>query len=193
MRKIITILTALCALALGISSAEQAQASPVVAQTGANGFAMGSYPNYWTICVANGYGPTAGLVENWGNWPGRRLVVNALNRCTGYSITNRMTIEAENAPGGACISYTNTHKTWSPARGKYIWDQNPIVWINTAPGCFDNNTELYHNIQKGVGYVLGIGYNPNGCLCVMGSDSFDTNNIPYVVNADSLDASVIYG
>jgi hypothetical protein len=183
----------LSAFVLGLSLISvPANAKPETVETGSNGFAMGGYPNYWTICVANGYGPTAGVINNW-NWEGFRLTVNVQNRCDGYSITNRMTIDNFATMGGACIVYTNTHKTWSPARGKYIWDQNPVVWINTVAGCFDNNTELYHNIQKGVGYVLGLGYNPNTCGCIMGSSDYDTNNIPYVTYGDALDMNVIYG
>lgn len=181
------------------ANAEQAQVQtpasaqgPTKVETGSNGFAMGGYPNYWTICVANGYGPTAGVVNNW-NWEGRRLAVHVQNRCDGYSITNRMTIDNQNVPGAACIQFSNNHTTYSPARGKKIYDGNIVVWINTAPGCFDNNIELYHNMQRGVGQALGLGPNVNSCYCVVGANSYDTNNIPYVINADSQDMNVIYG
>ena len=182
MKKLIAVLALLFGVLVAIPTAT------AKVETGANGFAAGGYPNYWTLCVANGYGPTAGVINNWNNW-GYRLHVSIQNRCDGYSITNRATIDSQNAPGAACIDFDNEHKTWSPARGKYIWDQNPIMWINTAPGCFDNNTELYHNIQKAVGYWLGLGYNPNICDCIMGSTSQDTNNIPYVTYGDVFDAT----
>lgn len=198
-RILIARVIAVFALCFGLVSLQPAAnavpENPSVAQsvnTGANGFAMGGYPNYWTLCVANGYGPTAGVINNWNDW-GFRLHIAVQNHCDGYSITNRMTIDSQNAPGAACLEYNNTHKTWSPARGKYIWDQNPIIWVNTAPGCFDNNTELYHNIQKGVGYVLGLGYNPNQCLCIMGSNNYDTNNIPYVTYGDVYDVTAGVG
>lgn len=170
-----------------IVSAPAAQGNAVAVQTGANGFAAGGYPNYWTLCVANGYGPTAGVINNWNDW-GFRMHVSVQNRCDGYSITNRMTIDNAYVTGGPCIAFGNTQTAWSPARGKYIWTNNLIVRINTAAPCFDSNTELYHNIQRGVGYWLGLAYDPAQCLCVMGSTQYDINNIPYVTYGDVYDA-----
>lgn len=167
------------------------QATTTVTTPG-HGVAMGGQPNWWTICVANGYGPTAGLVSNW-NWPGRQLDVNVQNRCDGYSITNRMTIDNV-SNYGACIQYSNLgHTTYKYQHGGtgayyYIWNQNPVIWINTASHCHRDNVQLYHNIQKGVGYILGLAYGTCD-LCIMGPD---TNNTPYVTNGDSLDTNVIY-
>ena len=173
-------------------SAEAKVDTPATVLTGSNGFGMGGLPNFWTICVANGYGPTAGLITNW-NWEGHRLAVHVQNRCDGYSITNRMTIDNYSATNAPCITFGNTHTTKILGRkGKNIFDQNVIVYINTAAPCFDNNIELYHNIQRGVGYVLGLSYNPVLCFCIQGSTQEDINNIPYVTNGDALDMAVDY-
>lgn len=161
--------------------------APERAQTGANGYAAGGYPNYWTLCVANGYGPTAGVINNWNDW-GYRLHIAVQNRCDGYSITNRMTIDNVHIPNGSCITFGNTQSAWSPARGKQIWTNNLVAKINTAEPCFSNNVELYHNIQRAVGYWLGLAMNLVQCLCIQGSGSFDVNNIPYVTNGDVVDA-----
>lgn len=189
-RKLLAVLLFAGALVAGMIPTAQAQTE--TAQTGSNGFGMGGLPNFWTICVANGYGPTAGLITNW-NWAGHRLAVHVQNRCDGYSATNRMTIDNIFATGAPCIQFTNTHTTAIVGRkGKDIFDQNIVVWINTAAPCFDSNTELYHNIQRGVGYALGLSYNPNQCSCVQGATQADINSIPYVVNADVLDMGVDY-
>lgn len=181
MRKIFVVLALLAASLFAVTPAT------AKSTTGANGFAAGGYPNYWTLCVANGYGPTAGVINNWNDW-GYRLHIAVQNRCDGYSITNRMTIDNMYVTNGPCIAFNNTQVAWSPARGKYIWTNNLIVWINTAAPCFDNNIELYHNIQRGVGYWLGLAYDPDQCLCVMGSSYYDINNIPYVTHGDVYDA-----
>jgi hypothetical protein len=166
--------------------------APASVQANETDWKMGGLPNHYTICVANGYGPTAGVITNW-NWQGRKLDVRLQNRCDGYSITNRMTIDNLYQTGAACLTITNTHKTWSPGQGKYIWDANPVVWINTASPCFSNNIELYHRIQMYVGYVLGLFTDSSQCLCVMGSSDYDINNIPYVTNGDSVDMAGVYG
>lgn len=169
--------------------------APVVAtsQTAVpHGIAMGGLPNYWTICVANGYGPTAGVINHW-NWTGYRLSVRLQNRCDGYSIYNRLTIESTYQSSGTCIFYTNTGRTSGTQlryglKTYYIWNQNPVVWINTAPQCFRDNIQLYHNIQKGVGYILGLAYSTDA-LSIMGPDS---NDIAYVQSPDAGDMNQIY-
>lgn len=195
MRKILTALAAVLMLCAGVQTATadpSVETSTAGALTGSNGLGMGGLPNFWTICVANGYGPTAGLITNW-NWAGHRLAVHVQNRCDGYSATNRMTIDNYAVTNAPCITFSNTHTTYILGRkGKAIFDQNVVVWINTAAPCFDNNIELYHNIQRGVGYVLGLSYNPIECGCVQGATQEDINGIPYVTNADALDMGVDY-
>jgi hypothetical protein len=189
----------LCALLISLSllsvpaqATEEVKASPVAAQTGSNGYAMGTYPDYWTICVANGYGPTAGIINNW-NWEGRRFNIHVLNRCTGYSITNRMTIDNVNNTG-PCLQLDNPETVWSPARGKNIFVNNPILFINTSTACWHNQPiELYHRIQMYVGWVLGLSYDLSVCNCIMGATNQDITTVPYVTNADSQDLNVIYG
>lgn len=159
-------------------------------ETAGNGFAMGVLPNYWTLCVANGYGPTVvGPVGSW-NYEGRALTISIRNICTGYSITNRMTIDNINN-GGACLQYANLgnggqFQHWGPYY--YIWNQNPIIFVNTRSGCNNAGGQLVHNAAKGVGYILGLAYST--CSdCVMGPDN---NLVPYATNGDSLDANTIY-
>lgn len=170
---------------------EWGKPTPAAMLTPGNGFAMGVLPNYWTLCVANGYGPTVGgPVLSW-NYPGRALTISLRNVCTGYSITNRMTIDNVNN-AGACIQYSNLGHTatqqqhWGPYY--WIWNQNPVIWINTRSGCNNAGGQLEHNAAKGVGYILGLAYGT--CSdCVMGPDN---NFVTRATNADSLDANVIY-
>jgi len=165
-------------------------ASPDAVDTAGNGFAMGVLPNYWTLCVANGYGPTVGgPVLSW-NYPGRALTISLRNVCTGYSITNRMTIDNVNN-AGACIQYSNLgnmglQQHWGPYY--YIWNQNPVIWVNTRSGCNNAGGQLVHNAAKGVGYILGLAYSTCND-CVMGPDN---NLVPGATNGDSLDANTIY-
>lgn len=195
LRKVLITLAMTLAL-LGISSQANATwdwgktGSPDTVDTAGNGFAMGVLPNYWTLCVANGYGPTVvGPVGSW-NYEGRALTISIRNVCTGYSITNRMTIDNINN-AGACIQYSNLgnggqFQHWGPYY--YIWNQNPVIWINTRSGCNNAGGQLVHNAAKGVGYILGLVYST--CSdCVMGPDN---NLVPYATNGDSLDANTIY-
>lgn len=164
--------------------------APDVIDTAGNGFAMGVLPNYWTLCVANGYGPTVGgPVLSW-NYPGRALAISLRNICTGYSITNRMTIDNINN-SGACLQYANLgnmglQQHWGPYY--YIWNQNPIIFVNTRSGCNNAGGQLVHNAAKGVGYILGLAYGTCND-CVMGPDN---NGVIAATNGDSLDANVIY-
>lgn len=165
--------------------------APDTVDTAGNGFAMGVLPNYWTLCVANGYGPTVGgPVLGW-NYPGRALTISLQNRCSEYSITNRMTIDNVNN-AGACIQYSNLGHTstqrqhWGPYY--WIWNQNPVIWVNTRSGCNNAGGQLEHNAAKGVGYILGLAYGT--CSdCVMGPDN---NLVTRATNGDSLDANTIY-
>lgn len=145
-----------------------------IIQTAGNGNAMGVQPNWWTICIANGYGPTAaGPAGSW-NDPVRSLTVSVRNICTGYSITNRMTVDNVNN-AGACIQYSNTGTTaptamqhWGPYY--YIWDENIVIWANTRSGCNDPG-EIEHSVCKGVGYALGLVYVSGTPETCMGTDN----------------------
>lgn len=165
--------------------------------TQGNGYAMGVKPNYWTICVANGYGPTvSGPVLSW-NYPTHQLEVHLQNRCDGYSVTNRMTIDNVNN-SGACIQYqrlNNTAPTGYQHGGTgayyYIWNNNPIVDINTRAGCNNAGGQLEHNAAKGVGYILGLAYSTcsGADACVMGADN---NGVTRATFGDNVDMNVIY-
>jgi hypothetical protein len=165
-------------------------ATPDGAETAGNGFAMGVLPNYWTLCVANGYGPTVGgPVLSW-NQPPRALTIALRNVCVyDYSITNRMTIDNINN-AGACIQYSNLgngglHQHWGPYY--YIWNQNPVIWINTRSGC-NGPGQIEHNAGKGVGYILGLAYGTCND-CIMGPDN---NLVTRATWGDGLDADQIY-
>jgi hypothetical protein len=165
------------------------QVTPDTTDTAGNGFAMGVSPNWWTLCVANGYGPTVGRAVLGWNWPPRQPTISLQNRCDGYSITNRMTIDNINN-SGACIQYTNLGHSASPLghlhSAFYIWNQNPVIWVNTRSGCADAG-EIEHDAAKGVGYILGLAYST--CSdCVMGN----SNAITQALSQDSLDVNVIY-
>jgi hypothetical protein len=169
-------------------SVPQAPASTTDA-TGPTGWKLGWTPATAKVCVANGYGPTAqGLVDNW-NWPGYKLELSVRNICTGYSITNRMTIDSFSPVGGSCFALTNTHRTRDVLQtgAPEIWDQNVVLWINVWGGCWANNIQLYHRIQMYMGHVLGLNLNGTGCQCIMGIDSWSLNNVPYVTAQDALD------
>jgi hypothetical protein len=168
------------------------QAAPDSTDSAGNGYAMGVRPNWWTLCIANGYGPTVvGPAASW-NYPGRALTISVRNVCTGYSVTNRMTIDNINN-SGACIQYTRLNNT-APTQlahlyaAWYIWNNNPVIWINTRSGCNGAGGQLEHNAGKGVGYILGLAYD-DCSTCLMGPDS---NNVTRASNGDSLDANVIY-
>lgn len=199
MRKILTAVTAvlmLCGIAVMPASASQDTAqAPAAAQASATGWAMGGYPNYWTVCAANGVGTAywANLVGNW-TWPGHELDLRVQNRCDGYSITNRFTFTYyTDANDPNCAKITNNHRTWSPARGKYIWDQNPILWVNLKQVCIAGGSVEYdHRVQMYVGWLLGLNLDPTTCYCVMGSGGYDRGNTRYVVLHDILDMDVVY-
>jgi hypothetical protein len=171
------------------------QATPDSTDAAATGWAMGGYPDYWDICAANGVGGTYWpyLVDKW-NWAGHEIVLHPLNRCDGYSITNRFTYEYFTSTTESCGKITNTHKTWSPARGRYIWDQNPILWVNLAGKCTANNdpTTNDHQIQEYVGWLLGLAPDNGICSCVMGNTTTDRANVRFVVLHDVLDMDVVY-
>lgn len=194
MKRFIASLLMLAGIGVGLTMvpAEATVSTPAAVQSAGNGYAMGVLPNYWTLCVANGYGPTVvGPVASW-NYPGRALTISVRNTCTGYSVTNRMTIDNINN-SGACIQYTRLNNTaptkyqhWGPYY--YIWNNNPVIWINTRTGCNNAGGQLEHNAAKGVGYILGLAY--DDCNdCVMGPDN---NLVTRATNGDSLDANTIY-
>lgn len=114
------------------------------------------------------------------------------NRCDGYSITNRFTLESLNSTTIACAKITQAHQTWSPARGKYIWDQNPILWVNINDKCTTTPTSYDHRVQMYIGWLLGLYPDPGDCNCVMGNTTNDIYSIRYVVLHDILDQDVVY-
>lgn len=203
MRRILAVVATALALCLGGLTAQaqstgtQAPSAPAVADTAltpGHGYAMGVRPYYYNICVANGYGASApGPVTSW-NDSGFQLHVVIQNRCDGYSVTNRMTIDNVNN-AGACIQYSRLESTY-PTKYQhgalwfgYIWNNNPVVWINTeTPRCNHYPGQIYHNMAKGVGYILGLAY--SDCFdCIMGDYTNGTTEATY---GDKIDMNVIY-
>lgn len=207
MRRLMIVIIACMALLVGLAAQAQAepqrtevtttQQVPTATEASATGWAMGGYPNYWTICAANGVGGTywPNLITKW-TWAGHELDLRVQNRCDGYSITNRFTFEYYTDSTNTCAKITNAHKTWSPARQKYIWDQNPILWININDICAGvggtNPTRYDHNVQEWVGWLLGLYPDLQDCNCVMGNTANDRDTIRYVVLHDILDMDVVY-
>lgn len=196
MRKLLTAILAvlaLCGLSVVAAPATAEPAAPAATQAAATGWAMGGLPNYWTICAANGVGGTywADLVRKW-TWAGHELDLRVQNRCDGYSITNRFTFEYMNSATESCAEITNGHRTWSPARQKYIWDRNPIVWVNINNKCTTDSVSYDHQVQLAVGWLLGLYPDAQDCNCVMGNTVNDIYSIRYVVLHDILDMDVVY-
>lgn len=198
MRKILIAITAILAL-LAISTpanaGEQIQQTPSTVQAEEQ-WKMGGLPNHYTICVANGIGGTYNteyVLEQWTQLSYGALNLSVRNICTGYSITNRMTIESYVDSTTSCVKFTNTHKTWSPAQGKYIWDQNVVVWVNHSDYCLPNDTAHAHRLQMYVGYILGLSYITSGCSYVMTATICGINGIKYVTNTDRSMMAGVYG
>ena len=173
--------------------APDVQATPDSTDAAATGWAMGGYPNYWTICAVDavGGGTWSVLARNW-TWPYHELNLIVGNRCDGYSITNRFTFNYQNSATESCGKILNGHKTWSPARGRYIWDAGPILIVNINDKCTNDPVSYDHQVQEYIGWLLGLQPDPQDCDCVMGNTLQDRDTIRYVVGHDILDMDVVY-
>ncbi len=199
MRRATILIAAVLAFAgLTVPAAQTASSAPVSAQSAQmEDWKMGALPMQGTICAANGIGGTYPLkyvLEKWNNPSYSSLALTVLNRCDGYSITNRMTVESYVASGTTCAKFTNTGSHWDSAQGKYIWDQNVVVWVNHSDYCMPNDTAHAHRLALYVGYILGFSVvNYTDCYCVMGGTSWSINNIKYVRTADYTYSAQVYG
>jgi hypothetical protein len=201
MRKFATLLLAASSLCLGLTTLQPAQATvstPQISQSAQmEDWKMGALPMQGTICAANGIGgdyPLKYVLEKWNNPSFSSLALTVRNTCTGYSITNRMTVESYVATGTTCVKFTNTGSEWDSAQGKYVWNQNIVVWVNHSDYCMPNDTAHAHRLALYVGYILGFSVvNSFDCYCVMGGTTWSINNIKYVRNADYNYSAQVYG
>lgn len=158
---------------------------------------MGALPYQWQVCVANGiigYN-TEWVLEKWtqASYGALQLVVR--NRCyEDYSITNRLTVDTyiDGAATAPCGKFSNLGKYWDPSQQKYIWNQNPVVWLNVADKCVPTDTTYAHRLAMYVGYILGLNY-VTAHYYVMGTTSYALENVKYVTNQDRIWMAGVYG
>jgi hypothetical protein len=196
MRKAIILLTCLVALFSSLPMLMPAQAEPAAVQVERTS-KMGALPAQSTICAANGVGSSYPqleyAVEKWNDASYGALHLSVLNRCDGYSITNRMTIEAYFDSTTTCGKFTNLGKYWDSTQQKYIYNQNPIVWVNLSDYCVGTDTAEAHWFQMLVGYILGLDYVNVSPYRVMCSTAWCIGNIKYVTVQDIRDMAGVYG
>lgn len=196
MRKATMILACLVTLfsALPLLTPAQAESAAVQVERDSK---MGALPAQSTICAANGVGsayPTLEYaVEKWNDASYGALHLTVLNRCDGYSITNRMTIEGYFDGTTTCGKFTNLGKSWDSAQGKYIYNQNPIIWVNLSDFCVGTDTVEAHRFQMYVGYILGLDYVNVSPYRVMCYTAWCLANIKYVTVQDIRDMAGVYG
>lgn len=199
-RRITTILAS-CLLALGIGfTAVPAPAAPVAsdtAQWSLTGWKLGALPAQATLCVANGVGgdyPYKYVIEQINNtaWGPN---ISVLNRCDGYSITNRMTIDGYVDSTSTCAKFTNTHRTYDSTQGKEVWDQNVVLWYNLSDFCIGEDTVRAHRTAMYIEYVLGLSYDygANTPLRTICATSWCYYNVKYVQYEDRRRLGYVYG
>lgn len=207
MRRFIAVLLAVFSLSASLVAVMPAQAevstpaSPAVtdsAQWTTTGWKLGGRPATATLCVANGIAsdyPYKELIERINN-PNYEPTITVLNRCDGYSITNRMTIESYVDSSTTCAKFTNTHRTYDSVQGKAIWDQNVVLWYNLSTYCIGDGTGTVRAHRTGMfmEYVLGLSYdssaNINAVIC---ATSWCYYNVPYVTSIDQQRLGYVYG
>lgn len=199
MRKFLAVFLLAGALVAGLVPASSAQAPTVAAsaQWTLTGWKLGGLPDGATLCVANGIGASYNyeyVIEQINNssW-GPNITVR--NTCTGYSITNRMTIDSYADGTTTCAKFTNTHRTYDSVQGKSVWDQNVVLWYNLSDYCVGEDTVRAHRTAMYIEYVLGLSYDPgaNTPLRVICSTSWCMYNVKYVQYEDRRRLGYIYG
>jgi hypothetical protein len=155
-----------------------------VGQTGSpgqkTGWKLGRLPAAGTLCIANGvdsyFATVIGRLNTSAFYPN----IAVLNRCDGYSIENRMTIDNYSDSTAVCSKFTNTGRAWDAAQGYYVWNQNPVLWYNTSDYCLGAQPVMDHRIDMYVEYILGLQYvsdrNWNATIC---STSWCFYNVRY--------------
>ncbi len=193
MKRVIALLVA-CLMGVTVLS-PPAEASTSSVQWAERDTKMGARPASSVICIANGIAnyPTEYVLEKW-NRSGYALALTVRNSCTGYSVTNRMTVTLyrdDNTPN--CGKFTNLGRQWDAVQGKYIWNQNPVVWLNTNPYCAANDTIWAHNMAMFTGVILGLDYSTCDCNEVMSTSTHSVNTVKYVTLLDIQHMGAVYG
>lgn len=159
-----------------------------------NQIKMGALPAQYKICVANGivgYN-TEYVLEKWTQLSYGALNLVVQNRCSDYSITNRLTVETYSSSAGGCGKFTQAGNHWDAAQGKYIYDQNPVVWLNTRDSCVPTDSFYAHRLAMYVGYILGVNYQ-NCNYYVMCNTSYALQTAKYVTGQDKIWMAGVYG
>lgn len=198
MRRFIAVLLTVCSVGLGLSTITPAQATvstPQVSQSATyENWKMGGRPASSTICMANGVaGYSMAYVMGFLTDQNSGLKLSVLNRCDGYSITNRMTIDDYSAAGTTCVQFANTHKTWDGVQGKYIWDQNVVIKVNTSDYCMPNDTATAHRFAMYTEYILGLSYEYGSCTATINGNVTCVNALKYATTRDRQELNVVYG
>lgn len=178
-------------------TAPAAPETPQAATWTLTGWKLGRLPAQSTLCVANGtlditsynYKYVIEQINNssWG--PN----ISVLNRCDGYSIENRMTIEAYVASGTTCAKFTNTGRVWDAAQDAYVWNQNVVLWYNLSDYCVGDDTVRAHRTGMFMEYVLGLSYDPAQVNAVISSSTWAMYNVKYVTFEDRRRLGYVYG
>lgn len=213
MKRICMLLAATLMVALGISvspagATPENAATPAVvsapaqlpqatenAQWTLTGWKMGRLPAASTLCIANGVGgtyPYKYVIEQINNtsWGPN---ISVLNRCDGYSIQNRATIDWYTDGTTTCVKFTNTHQSWDAAQGYWVHDQNPVIWYNLSDYCVGSDTPRAHRTAMYVEYILGLQYDGVQVNAVICATSWCINNVKYVTFEDRRRLGYIYG
>lgn len=203
MKRFIATLMLVGATSAGLSvvPAEATVSTPAVSQS-ANisqsaqyeDWKMGARPASSTICLANGVaGYSMAYVMGFLTDQNSGLKLYVGNRCDGYSITNRMTITTYSDSTTTCSKYTNTGRVWDGVQGKYIWNQNPVIWANTNDFCMPNDTAKAHRFALFVEYILGATPETDACRGTIGSTLACINQVKYAQLYDRQLMNHIYG
>lgn len=201
MRRFAALLGSL-ALALGLVTLVPAEAtvstptSAEKAQWSLTGWKLGRLPAQSTLCVANGAADTGYayeyVIEKINN-PNFGPNVSVQNRCDGYSIENRMTIDTYVASGTTCAKFTNTGRYYDPVQEAEIWSQNVVLWYNLSDYCVGDDTVRAHRTAMYVEYVMGLAYSYDNAYAVICATSWCYNNIKYVTSEDQRRLGYVYG
>lgn len=178
----------------GVGDVDSSQLADATAAK--TGWKLGVYPAPATICIADGIGgDTKAVLGRWNDAAYGALRLSILNRCDGYSITNRMTVTHYSAAGTSCVKFTNTGNVWDTRQQMHIWNQNIVVWLNSSDYCSGGDPPRVHRMAMYVGYILGVKYVYCSTTCnyVMCYTSWCLNNVYYVTTNDRRLMAAVYG
>lgn len=197
MRKILTLLVAVLLTGVALTAPAQAeQAAPATATWSLTGWKMGRLPAQATLCIANGAADTGydykGIIQRINN-TAYGPNVSVLNRCDGYSIENRATIDVYVDGTATCAKFTNTHRHWDSSQQVYVWDQNPVLWYNLSDYCVGDAVVRAHRTGMYVEYMMGLMYDTAQVNAVISSSSWAMYNVPFVTGEDQRRLGYVYG